>query len=91
MTAKETERLVIVETKLDYIQEDIAQIKKLLEGDYVKTKESLKKTQAEVEELKETVRPFTQFRRKLWGYLVTATLTSAILAILYYEINKFKG
>lgn len=61
MTAKETERLVKVETKLDYIQEDIAEIKGLLKS----MSESTSAEKEKVKVLEETVAPLTAWRKKI--------------------------
>lgn len=82
MTKNETERLSVVETKLDYIQDDIAEIKKLLSTDYAQTKK-------DVEQLKEVTAPLTNFRKKLWQAIVFTAFTSAFLAIVFVEIQRY--
>lgn len=88
MTAKETERLVKVETKLDYIQEDIAEIKDILQAMSEQT--SLEKEKVKV--LEETVAPLTAWRRKIWagvvGVIVVGALEIAILTNWIKELTK---
>ena len=88
MTAKETERLVKVETKLDYIQEDIAEIKGLLKA----MSESTSAEKEKVKVLEETVAPLTAWRKKIWaglvGVIVAGALEIAILMAFFKEFTK---
>jgi len=44
-----------------------------------------------LDELEETIKPFTAFRRRLWHGLVFAILGASVIAIVYNEAIKYRG
>ncbi len=88
MTQKETERLVKVETKLDYIQEDIAEIKQMLT--HLTDTTSAEKEKVKI--LEETVAPITAWRKRIWaglvGILVVGALELALLSNWIKDVTK---
>lgn len=43
-----------------------------------------------IKAIEDTVEPFTKFKRKLWGMVVSVTLTCAFVAIIYVEVKRYK-
>lgn len=92
MTAAETKQLIEARKDIQYMQEDIKDLKeaiKNLPDELLKALDERYAKKEVVDKIQETVAPFTQFRRRLWGHIVTFVFTTAFLAIVYWEINKF--
>lgn len=51
----------------------------------------LKAVEDELDEIKETIKPFTTFRRRAWGILITFILGGGAVAFILYEVSRFKG
>lgn len=75
------ERVAVIEIKLDQVQNELADIKKLLTTDYAQTKQDVK-------ELQETVDPLTKLRKKLWSVYVVTAISLAVLLTVIYESVK---
>ena len=87
MTKQETERLVKVETKIDYMQEDIAEIKAILKEIKCDRDDEV----ARLKEIEETISPFTNMRRRIWAGLVGILIAGALeIAILIYYFKELR-
>ncbi len=51
----------------------------------------LKAVEDELEVIRETIRPFTTFRRRAWGILISFILGGGALALVWFEISKYNG
>lgn len=94
MTAKETIELTEARKDIQYMQKDLIDLKeavKNLPDELITKLDERYASKKVVDELQETIKPLTAFRRKLWGYIVKAAFTSAFLAVLIWEVNRFKG
>lgn len=75
------ERVAVIETKLDQVQNELQDIKKILSDDYTQTKKR-------VDALEETVAPITAFRRKIWAWIVFVVFAVGIIETLIFNYIK---
>lgn len=92
MTKQETVELTEARKDIFYMQQDIGDLKKAVENlpdELVKKLDERYASKTTVEEIQETIAPFTTFRRYLWRIVISFALTSAFLAVILYEIHQF--
>lgn len=91
------ERLAVVETEVKTVKDIVQEVKDNQSRNHQDLSDKLSAIHGildnhrlRIEGIEETVEPFTKFRRRAWGMIVTATLTCAILSILIVEIKRYK-
>lgn len=94
MTQKETVSLAEARKDIQYMQGEMHELKeavKNLPDELIKKLDDRYAKKQELEEIKETVAPITKFRKRLWQYLVFGVFTIALVAIIMWEIERFKA
>lgn len=101
MTKTTIERLAVVESKQDRANSDISEIK----ANQAHNHEDLSSRfdvlsqaihtrlgnhEERIKSAEETLEPFTKFKRRLWGAVVTSLLTIAFVAIVLLESQRIK-
>lgn len=91
------ERLAVVETEVKMVKGIVQDVKDNQSRNHQELSDKLSAIHGvldnhrlRIESIEETVDPFTKFRRRAWAIVVTSTLTCAILAIVIYEIKRYK-
>lgn len=93
MTAKETIELAEARKDIQYMQKDLNDLKEAVRNlpDELMAKLDERYAQKNVvEELQETIAPLTKFRKRLWQMVVFAVFTAATVAVIMWEIQRFK-
>lgn len=94
MTQKETVSLAEARKDIQYMQGEMHELKeavKNLPDELIKKLDDRYAKKHELEEIKETVAPITKFRKRLWQYLIFSVFTVALVAIIMWEIERFKA
>ena len=93
MTKPETVLLAEARKDIQYVQGEFKELKeavKNLPDELILKLDERYAKRHELEEIIETVAPITKFRRRLWQYLVFGVFTVALVAIVLWEIQRFK-
>lgn len=93
MTKPETVLLAEARKDIQYMQGEFKELKeavKNLPDELILKLDERYAKKHELEEIIETVAPITKFRRRLWQYLVFGVFTVALVAIVLWEIQRFK-
>lgn len=95
MAIKKTHEELLIENAILKYNERVSEmldskLKPLLDNQAT-IEDEVAKIKIDIEELQETVRPFTTFRRRLWQGLIFFILGTASIAFIVYEINRFRG
>jgi DNA-binding protein H-NS len=75
------ERVAVIETKIDQMQEKLSKIEELFTTDYAKTKHR-------IDAMEETIAPFTKLRKRLWQFYITTAISLSVLITIIYENFK---
>lgn len=93
MTKPETVLLAEAKKDIQYMQGEFKELKdavKNLPDELILKLDERYAKRHELEEIIETVAPITKFRKRLWQYLVFGVFTVALIAIVMWEIQRFK-
>lgn len=93
MTKPETVLLAEARKDIQYMQGEFKELKDAvnnLPDELILKLDERYAKRHELEEIIETVAPITKFRRRLWQYLVFSVFTVALVAIVLWEIQRFK-
>lgn len=93
MTKQETISLAEARKDIQYMQGEFKELKdavKNLPDELIAKLDERYAKKHELEEIKETVAPLTDFRKRLWQWLVFGVFTIALVLIVLWEIQRFK-
>lgn len=101
MTAKETIKLAVLETKMEQLKSDLAEIRTHQTDNHheLATKievlikhidGKLGDHEKRLSQVEETTAPFSKFRSRLWTSVVFAALSIATVAVILLEVNNSK-
>lgn len=99
MENKTGERLAVLETKVEQVRADVAEVRLHQTENHHELKKAIDKLTEHVDgklsnhekrisEAEETLQPFANFRRRLWGAVVVAALTLAVASLVILELKK---
>lgn len=99
MENKTGERLAVLETKVEQVRADVAEVRLHQTENHHELKKAidlltehvdgkLSNHERRIANAEETLEPFNNFRRRLWGIIVIAALTLAFVSILILQFQK---
>jgi hypothetical protein len=98
MENKNNERLAVLETKVEQIRADVAEVRLHQSENHHELATKIDKLTKHIDgklndherrivSAEETLEPFTKFRKRIWGAIVVAALTLAFISLVLLQLK----